>query len=262
MGKQRKVEEGPPGAPDWIVTFSDMVSLLVTFFVMLMSFSTITTDDSMLIVEAFSNSRGGILLNPKGPDAVDPPLIDRMNAVHSLRGADSPHSRPDEELVENLEEMGQRDDPEHLAIDMTRQLDGLRLAFDRRACFAPGSSEVNPDLARSLAELARVFENYDHLIVIEGHTDSEFQPTPRHPTAEALSMARARACAEVMLASSRLSADTLQLAGLGDSRPIGPNDTADERTLNRRVELRLVALSKARVARMQRERVERSEEHR
>ena len=87
MARKKQEDEGPAGAPEWIVTFSDMVSLLVTFFVMLMSFSTISTNDSMMIVEAFSMSRGGVIENPKGPDAVEPPERDRMNAVHSLRGA-------------------------------------------------------------------------------------------------------------------------------------------------------------------------------
>ena len=65
-----------------------------------------------------------------------------------------------------------------------------------------------------------------------------------------------------MLAQSELSPDSLQLAGLGDTRPIAPNDSAGERTLNRRVELRLVALSKSRAARLERERAARAEEQR
>ena len=142
---------------------------------------------------------------------------------------------------------------------MNKQVDGLRIAFDRRACFAPGSTEVTAELEQSLAELARVFENYSHLIVIEGHTDAAFQPTPRHPTAESLSMARAEACARIMLANSQLSADTLQLAGLGATHPLVGNQTADDRTLNRRVELRLVALSRSRAAQLAREREARIE---
>lgn len=254
MGRKQREEEASAGAPEWIVTFSDMVSLLVTFFVMLMSFSTISTNDSMMIVEAFAMSRGGVIENPNGPDAVEPPALDRMNAVHSLRGASRPHSRPDEALAENLQEMGQREDEEHIPLDLSAITDGLRIAFDERATFAPGSIEVPPELARSLGELARVFEHYDYLIVVEGHTDGAFQPTPRYPTAEALSMARAEASARIMLDASGLSPDSLQLAGLGDTRPVTSNDTAAERTLNRRVELRLVALSKSRAARLERER--------
>ncbi|HVS18005.1 MAG TPA: OmpA family protein [Planctomycetota bacterium] len=262
MARKKHVEEAPAGAPEWIVTFSDMVSLLVTFFVMLMSFSTISTNDSMMIVEAFAMSRGGVIENPDGPDAIKPPRLDRMNAVHSLRGAPRPHSRPDEALAKNLEDMGQREDDEHVALDLTAITDGLRIAFDARASFAPGSTEVPPELARSLGELARIFAAYDHLVVVEGHTDGAFQPTPLHPTAEALAMARAEACARIMLDESALSPDSLQLAGLGDTRPIAPNDTAAERTLNRRVELRLVALSRSRAARLERERAERPQEQR
>lgn len=254
--KKQHAEEAPAGAPEWIVTFSDMVSLLVTFFVMLMSFSTITTRDSMAIIAAFATSRGGVIESELGPDAVEPPESDRMSAVHPTRGAAQPHTRPDEALAENLEEMGQRLDDEHVALDLSAISDGLRIAFDERGSFAPGSAEVPPELARSLGELARIFQAYDHLVVVEGHTDGAFQPTPRYPTAESLSMARAAACARVMLSASSLSPDVLQLAALGDTRPVASNESAAERTQNRRVELRVVALSRARAARLERERAQ------
>ena len=254
MAKRRPAEEGPPGAPEWIVTFSDMISLLVTFFVMLMSFSTISERETMLIVEAFSNSRGGILLNPNGPDAVEPPPVDRLSGIHSMRGARQPHARPDEELLLTLEEMGQRSDEEHLEVDLARAPDGLRILFGAEASFAPGSDEVPPALARALGELGRVLESYGLLVVVEGHTDAAFQPTPRFPSAEALGAARASAAARAMLAASAMQSEAVQVTGLGLQRPRVEGQSALERTLNRRVELRILALSKARAEHIERER--------
>jgi chemotaxis protein MotB len=254
MARRRKVEDEPRGAPEWIVTFSDMISLLVTFFVMLMSFSTITERETMLIVEAFSNSRGGVVLNPMGPDAVEPPPIDRLSGIHSVRGARQPHARPDEELLQTLEQMGQLPDDEHVALDLEAAHDGLRIAFGEEAAFAPGSAAPTPELERSLGELARVLESYAFLVVVEGHTDDAFQPTPRHPTPQALGAARAAAAARVMLASSALPPEALQVAGLGDERPRVDAGSAAARKLNRRVELRVLGLSKARAERIERER--------
>ena len=91
MVRKKRAEDKPPGAPEWIVTFSDMISLLVTFFVMLMSFSTITDRETMLIVEAFSNSRGGVIINPKGPDAVEPPPVDRLSVCFPLTSPNGLH---------------------------------------------------------------------------------------------------------------------------------------------------------------------------
>jgi len=252
MGKQKKTDEAHNGAPDWIVTFSDMVSLLVTFFVMLMSFSTMEEREELLIAEAFSNASPGLLINESGHSAVEPPHDDRMHAIHPMRGGLKPHVRPDEELFENLEEMGQKATAEHLELDFAQAPDGLVLTFDPAMAFAPGSAEVPAELRPRLVELARVLEHYAHLVVVEGFTDDAFQPTPRYPDAEALAAARAAAAAEVMIAGSQLGPDALQIAGLGAQRPRASNETASGRSANRRVEVRILSLSKARAQQLSR----------
>lgn len=246
MGKKKREEEAPAGAPEWIVTFSDMISLLVTFFVMLMSFSTMDEREELLITEAFSNAEMGIVLNVKGHSAIEPPEHDRMSAIHPMRGGLKPHVRPDEELLENLDEMGQKNSDEHVEFDLGQAVDGLVITFGPESAFLPGSADVSGDLRPRLIELARVLEHYAHLVVVEGFTDGAFQPTPRYPDAEALSAARAAAAAQVMIQNSRLGADVVQIAGLGSAQPRASNDTADGRTANRRVQIRILSLSKAR----------------
>jgi len=247
MGKKKRFEaDGPPGAPDWIVTFSDMISLLVTFFVMLMSFSTMEEKQEMLITAAFSNSNRGVVMNLEGHSATEPPENDWMQATHPMRGALEPHVRPSEELEENMEEMGQKATEEHVEIDFSQSVDGLQISFDREASFAPGSAVVNAELKRSLIELARVLEHYAHMVVVEGFCDSAFRSTTQFATPEALSSARAAAAAKIMVGASNLGADVIQIAGLGQARPRESNDTARGRTANRRIEVRILSLSKAR----------------
>ncbi|HVS10209.1 MAG TPA: flagellar motor protein MotB [Planctomycetota bacterium] len=244
MARKRQPEEPPVGAPEWIVTFSDMVSLLVTFFVMLMSFSTIQEREALVIVGAFGSETGAVETD-KGPTAVEPPRRDRLTGVHSRRGLGRPHVRPDSELIENLAEMGQKEGEDYLAVDFAQAPDGLQIGFDVRASFAPGSAEVPPDLRRSLVEIAQMLEHYSHLVVVEGFTDSQATPTTRFPTPEALAAARAAAAARVILDSSSIAPELVQIAGIGAGRPRASNETAGGRTENRRVELRLLALSKS-----------------
>ncbi len=258
MGKKKKREEEvPAGAPEWIVTFSDMISLLVTFFVMLMSFSTMEEKEEMVVTAAFSNANRGAVRNLKGHSAQEPPKDDWMQATHPLRGALKPHVRPSEELEENVEEMGQKATDEHVELDFSQSLDGLQISFGREASFAPGSVVVTPHLRQSLVELGRVLENYAHMVVVEGFTDSEFRRTPEFATPEALSSARAGAAAEIMVGASNLGTDVVQIAGLGTMRPRKPNDTAINRTANRRVEVRILSLSKARAQKLESRRARR-----
>lgn len=238
-------EEGLDGAPEWITTFVDMISLLVTFFILLFTFSSLDEYDSFSFRENILGTRG-IIESRKGPSAVDPPKDDVMSAMDIGRGATIPHSRPPEELAENLENMGQRLTDEHIEFDVKRVNDGIALRFGPSASFAPGSAEIGPVLRRALVDLARVLEHYRHLVVVEGFTDTEFKPSPTYPTAEALSFARARAASRLMLEESSISPKLLQVAGLGTARPLNANASPTERTANRRVEVRVLSLSEAR----------------
>jgi len=240
-------DDGPRGAPVWIVTFSDMISMLVTFFILLMTFSSLDAIEMFKVRDSLIGTRG-IITNKGGPTAAEPPEVDLMAAMDAARGATHPHSRPVAELAESLVEMGQRKTPDHVAIDLNQVADGLVVRFDERASFAPGSAELSSWLEAALEEIAEVLAAYPHLVLVEGFTDSHFQPTPAHPTPEALGLARAAAAARVMVAGGALSPMRVQLAGAGAHRPAASGDTAVGRERNRRVELRILTLSRARQA--------------
>ncbi len=246
MGKQAEPEP-PAGAPDWIVTFADMISLLVTFFILLMTFSSMEAYDAFQ-VDGDLLGTTGTLTASKGPSAVDPPANDRINAMDAVRGAAIPHRRPASELLENLEEMGQKKTDEHVELDLKDLKDGLLLRFDERASFAPGSTELSEHLRGVVVELARTLEHYPYTVAIEGHTDDHVTPTPSYPDAATLSAARAASVAQTMIDSSGISPLQIQLAAAGSTRPVGDNETPEGRLANRRVVIRIVSLSHARAA--------------
>ncbi len=253
MGK-KFIEDPPAGAPEWIVTFSDMVSLLVTFFVMLMSFSSMDDNDSMVIRQAFANSPGGVLLNLKGPSAVDSPPVDHMTAVHPVRGSSTPHMRDAEQLLDNLLEMGQRKEDEQVELDLNAMPDGLVVVFHERSNFGPGEDALPAALEKDLRELARVLKHYPFWVVVEGYTDSAFQASTRHATPTELSLARAALAADVLADEAPILRAFMQISGQGERSPRGSNDTADGRRKNRRVEVRLLSMSESRAARFKRAR--------
>ena len=127
MGKHDVPEDPPQSAPEWIVTFSDMISLLVTFFVMLMSFSTMEPANEAVIQSAFGENMGGIISNDSGSNAVPQPPSDRMAATHPLRGADRPHTRPPEETARESRRNGPEADR---GAHRTRHVRGSRWAGD------------------------------------------------------------------------------------------------------------------------------------
>lgn len=248
--KIREVDGGIDGAPPWVATFVDMISLLVTFFILLFTFSAIQDYESFTIPVEITGTRG--VLSNKSGDTITAPADDLMAATDLSRGATNPHSRPPDELPDNLEEMGQKLTDEHVEFDAGKVKDGMRLRFDPRASFAPGSDRPNDVLRTALREVADVMQHYQHLLVIEGFTDSAFVPTPEYPTAEELALARAEAAAKVILATSDVSPKTLMVAGLGDKPlPGNQNASAVERRDNRRVEVRILAMSELRASQIE-----------
>lgn len=246
--KKKKVDAGgPPGAPEWVVTFTDMISLLVTFFVLLLTFSS-TEDYDRLRVRGFLAGSRGALKSMGGHIARETMDEDLVSATDIRRGADLPHSRPPEELQENLEEMGQKKTDAHQEVDFAEMKDGLRIVFGPEESFRPGSATVNEALRKSLGEIGRVMQHYPHLVVVEGFTDDQFTSSDRFQSPEALSLARAVAAVEVLLEESAMTPNLVQVAGIGPHRPLADNATTDGRRRNRRVEIRVVALSKTRMA--------------
>ncbi len=245
MGKKQEEPEAPMGAPEWVVTFTDMISLLVTFFVLLMTYSSMDPD-MVMKVSSFLDTDTGVLETEPGDTAPDLSADELASNTDLRRGAENAHSRPPEALSENLEEMGQSLTEQHIELDLGQVADGIVIQFPEEASFDPGSDEVSLSLAKSLRELGGVLEHYSHLIVLEGHTDNRFRPTPDFPVSETLAARRAQAAAEVLLSESKLSPKLLQIAARGDSVPRVSNETAEGRQLNRRVEVRILSLSKTR----------------
>lgn len=225
-------EEAAPEAPEWIVTFSDMITLLVTFFVLLLTFQSSGGAAQSARKMGLAGSRG--VLPGQGPDAIG------TEGAGLAEGDDEEHTRPDIELPEDLAKMGQKLDALHVPHDLNEIYDGLRLRFGTECSFAPGSATPSRELIRSLGELGKVLRHYPLLITVEGHTDSYFQPDDQYPDAEALSLARAMAAARILQSSADFPDGSLSVAPRGAMYPRVENDTPLGRLTNRRVELSLL----------------------
>jgi chemotaxis protein MotB len=224
MGRRKKPEEHSH-SESWLVSYCDMISLLVTFFLMMMTFSTKDTADVREVGVGLLIGRGGIWnSNVYMPlhDEVDPQTVSAI-------------ARDVAALAEN-----QKDGARANVRELT---DGFAISFDLASSFAPGSAEPTQALVANMRTLGGFLQRYTQLVVLEGFCDDRFQPTPEFPDAEAISIARAQAAARALLENSPIAPEQVQIAGLGSIRPRAQNDTPLGRTSNRRVEVRVVSLA-------------------
>ena len=220
-------------APEWIVTFSDIVSLLVTFFIMLLTWSTLETEKFEMIAGSLQGALGVTSA------ATDRTALMRKDQLRTQRsdnqGTDEPPDvKPAADPFEFMTIRLKRELGE--AIDFEKIDTGHRIRITAGSLFAAGSAELTPTCRRGLDALARALAPRYNPIRVEGHTDGSFRPSSRYPTAWALSVARAVTAARY-LSRAGVEPERLSVAGYGDHRPAfrGPSPALQAR--NRRVEI-------------------------
>ena len=224
---QIPAEEVKAGAPDWVVTFGDMMSLLMVFFVLLLSFSTMEMEKFKTIAgmmrDAFGvqseKSYSGI---PAGDRVLEPSLQDGK-------------SEDDIVLLESITDWLVQEDLKDM---FQTSLDerGVILRASGMALFDPGQVDVRNNALEILDEIARFVLSSDTTLEVQGHTDPS--PTAKDspfPSNWELSSARSGAVVRHLIGSGVRPA-RLRAVGFADSVPIVDNLTAAGRAQNRRVE--------------------------
>ncbi|MCE9593718.1 MAG: OmpA family protein [Planctomycetes bacterium] len=218
----KKAQEEHGGGEGWLVSYCDMISLLVTFFLMMMTFSTSSSGDVKSVGVGLLKGRGGVFPNLTGYG----PAIDVDQSTVS-------------NLSSDLDKQRSKDDKNRVVLDAA--LDGLAIDFGSECSFAPGSFAVNDALQDELAKLGKMLGKYDQLVLVEGHVDGKEAETR---DAERLGLERAVVAAHALLDAGSLRPDQVQIASAGASKLRAVEGSALGRKLNRRVGVRVLAVTR------------------
>jgi len=231
-------EEAEEGAPAWMATFADMSTLLLTFFILLLSFANMDAQKfrEMLgsVKDAFGvqKERMGQYV-AQSSDMLEFALeqMDEEGAKEAERAADQPKPSMEQilSIVQALfEDVGG-------VADIFMDEEGVTLRVDGTLLYTSGSAELKPEAFPVLDTIAALLKKYTFDLYILGHTDSVPIETPIFPSNWELSSARSTAALKYLLGRGA-SAERLVAIGFADSRPIESNDSPEGRAKNRRVE--------------------------
>lgn len=238
IGKGRGGGEPEQGnSKAWMVTFSDLSTLLLTFFVLLLSMSSL---DDLKLKSLFHNftSSCGILLFKEYGEIYRPKerLIEGLN-----------EKLKDALVVRKDEEMEEKDIPSDITTNpfpdasgsmVFQNIEGgFKLVFGHGILFSSGSAALREEARPLMANIARFIRVSGYQLYIDGHTDSVPIRTEVFPSNEALSLARAYTIVEYLTKEEGLSLQLLAMAGYGETRPVTTNGTEEGRAKNRRVEM-------------------------
>ena len=266
---KRKEEAPPAGAPAWMATFSDLMNLLLCFFVMLFAMSSIEEAKLQEFVAAMNNTfsvfDGGAAaigdgflisngvsqlneldqyINSTGKTADSETDGDKLEEFDKSPEAleemlQEEQLKENEERMEEIEEaLRENDIADEVELSFTAQY--VKLTMSGALLFDSGSAELKEESMQVVEKVGAILERYGQgsgNIEIEGHTDNVPIKSAQYPSNEELSSARALAVFYYLQEKTLLNPVNLKHAGMGERVPIADNSTPEGRSRNRRVEI-------------------------
>ncbi len=256
---KKKEEEAPAGSPAWMATFSDLMNLLLCFFVLLFSMSSVDEKKWEEVAASFSKSfsvfTGGAtaigdgMLVSNGVSQLNE-LSDYVNSMGKsaedieeaedmMAEVEAQKMEASEELSKQVEEaMEEAGMDDMMDISYTSQY--VELTLNGALLFDSGSAELKENAGPILDQVGKVLERYaEGTVEIEGHTDSVPMASDKYASNNELSDARALSVFYYLIDHTSLDPVKVKHSGRGEYVPVADNSTAEGRALNRRVEIKI-----------------------
>ncbi len=260
MGKQRKEDPPPPGAPAWTATFGDLMNLLLCFFVLLFSMSTIDAEKWEEVAASFASTfsvfDGGAsaigdgMLISNGVSQLNE-LSEYINSTGQAEEVEEQEESTlyeemlkeglieSEEMTEQIEEMVKEMAMDgEIDVDFTSQY--VLLTMKGAILFDSGQAVLKESIYPTLDKLGQILGTYEgNLIEIEGHTDNVPMHSKKYANNDELSDARALAVFNYFMQTTNLNPADIKHSGRGEYVPVADNTTEEGRAKNRRVEIKI-----------------------
>ncbi len=235
----KKEEESGGGAPEWMCTFSDMMSLLLCFFVLLFSMSTIEKEK---FVQAISSIQGALGRIPGMYNMAFVPPI-------SIQPQKSEPTQRNKTIERAKEAIAKKARSKLVALESSSEIivegvkEGIRFSLTGRILFSRGMAMVSQEGKKYLDEIDKTLKDFKNLKVrIEGHSDST--PLRNSSFRDNWTLSYQRAFNTMVYlrdgAVERIDGKRFSIMSCSDHRPRFPDTTPEYQDLNRRVEIVLL----------------------
>lgn len=247
----KRKKAGAAGAPAWIVTFADLATLLLTFFILLLSFAEIDIEKYKAMAGSLSVAFGSGNLIADDGGSLPIKISDENSRLD-----------PDKQLQAEPELIDERSTSDvvipvsegviTLASSLIRELENevasgaLSINYDQRqviirfsddATFLSGDATIKKEMLPIIERVVGVLKNCRGDVVVAGYTDDRPIASSRYRSNWDLSAARAVSVVHELVLNRDVPADRVMAAGRAETNPLVPNDSPENRALNRRVEI-------------------------
>lgn len=266
MARKKRESEAKPAA-GWITTFSDLMNLLLCFFVLLFSMSTVDAEKFQMVIASLQSS---LSIMPAGSMSIGEgemvgngisqlPNIDVFFETSSGEDGDSQGGKTEEtetetDVAEQYKEQALAES-EQMAEQIEQQIEAgglqnqvevdfnaeyVKLTLNGAILFDSAKANIREDAQPLIAKIGTILENYDsNVIEIEGHTDNVPIHSSKYENNNVLSMYRALSVADFIRDNTTLDPALIKSSGRGEYVPVADNTTEEGRARNRRVEIKV-----------------------
>lgn len=257
MSRRRKADEASGGLPGWMATYGDLVTLLLCFFILLFSMSSIDIAKFKAAMSSFQNQ---IDVMPGGTSITEAEMI--SNGISQVNGIErifdnkvplEEEGKEDEDITKSKLEEAKKDAEDineflkkqgyenEVKIEYNSNI--IKLTIEGEILFESGHAKLTPDAVKLVDVISiKLIEHLtDKTIQIEGHTDNRPINTIRFPSNWELSQARAIDVGYRLINEHSIDPSKIAATGYGEYRPLVENSTPEGRAKNRRVEIKLVS---------------------
>ena len=223
--------------PPWVITFADMVTLLMVFFILLFAIGTIEQEKWRQLKESLREALGADAIEEMGTrqglDVIRTQVDEQT--VHAVDEVGAMVNREMEDIISEVEEFVFKN---KLAGEVRVSSDerGAVITISDVVLFPAGSAEMTPKGRATLRQVFDVLKQFNYNVKVEGHTDNTPIHTLRYPSNWELSASRASEVAH-MLIKDGYPPERLSVEGFAEFRPKVPNTSPENRSVNRRIEV-------------------------
>lgn len=242
---KKKEDEPKKGAPAYMNTYGDMMTLLLCFFVLLFSMSTVDAEKFQQLVSSFHaqvsifdggqtiNNTTSVMQNGMSQMPIKETTFSIQNAVQVEQAL----AQTEEDLSTYVQEQSIEE-----SVSVEKQGNEIVIRFRDGVLFDSGKAQIKAGSVPTLSILGEKLQGYmgqGYRLCIEGHTDNQPISNAQFPSNWELSGARAIAVMRFYLEEMNFDISNVSYVGWAEYHPIAPNDTPEGRAMNRRVEMKL-----------------------
>lgn len=227
---RRKKKGDDVNTNGWIDTYADTITLLLTFFILLYSISAVDSEKLKQLNHALQSSLKG---NTEVSEVKD--IKDLEVKTKDPESGNTEYEDLAKKLNSTIEKNGLTE-----VIKLRKEDRGIVLQLDETILFEPGKADLKENNKEVLETITTIINEHDNDVLIEGHTDNVPMNNKEFASNWELSAARALSAVTYFVHDKQIDPMRFSVKGYGEYKPLVPNDTPENRAINRRIDILMV----------------------